>query len=324
MQQAKGAWTKNRPQPAKDRLIYLDGAFVPAAEAVVSVFDHGYLYGDGVFEGIRAYNGRVFKNKEHVDRLYDSAKVIMLNIPISPAEMEQVVLETVRINNLWDAYIRLVVSRGVGDLGLDPRKCPAATIVCIADSITLFPAEMYEKGLRIITAATRRNVTEALNPRIKGLNYLNNVLAKLEANQAGCMEALMLTQDGYVSEGTGDNFFIVKDGVVITPAAHHGILSGITRQFILDLAQELGYGTCEGTLTRYDIWTADEAFLTGTAAEVIPVVELDSRAIGDGAVGPITKRLIAGFRAAVVTQGAEVYGPEERAKRESSPGGSRE
>ena len=320
MKHGKGAWTAKQPTPAKGRLVYLDGEFVPAEQAKVSVFDHGYLYGDGVFEGIRAYNGRVFKNKEHVDRLYDSAKVIMMDIPITPAEMEEVVLEAVRINDLWDAYIRLVISRGVGDLGLDPRKCPAPTIVCIADAIKLFPPEMYENGLKIVTAATRRNLPEALNPRIKGLNYLNNVLGKLEANQAGVAEALMLTQDGYVSEGTGDNIFIVKDGALKTPAPHHGILHGITRDFIMGIAEKRGHEVWEGTLTRYDVWTADEAFLTGTAAEVIPVVELDSRPIGTGKPGPITRALIADFRAAVASQGAEVYGPEERAKREKAKG----
>ncbi len=209
----KGAWTQKQPKPAEGRVIYLDGEWVPAAQAVVSVFDHGYLYGDGVFEGIRAYNGRVWKLTEHVLRLYDSARAISMDIPIAPAEMEQVVIESVRRNGLWDAYIRLVVSRGVGDLGLDPRKCPAPTIVCIADAIKLFPPELYDNGLTIITASTRRNLPEALNPRIKGLNYLN-ILAKLEANEAGVMEALMLTWEGYVSEGTGDNVFIVKDGVV--------------------------------------------------------------------------------------------------------------
>lgn len=316
MKHGRDTWTSKQPRPAEGRLIYLDGEFVPSAEAKVSVFDHGLLYGDGVFEGIRAYNGRVFKNQEHIARLYDSARAIMLDIPVPPAEMEEIVLETVRINGLWDAYIRLVVSRGIGDLGLDPRKCPIASVICIADTIKLWPQEMFDQGLRIVTAATRRNLPEAINPRIKGLNYLNNVLGKIEANQAGAMEALMLTQDGYVSEGTADNLFIVTQGAVKTPSAHHGILAGITRAYVMGIAARLGYGVQETTLTRYDIWTADECFLTGTAAEVMPVVELDSRPIGGGKPGPVTKRLTAEFRAGVSREGTEVYPPEERARRE--------
>lgn len=315
---ARGAWTLKQPKPAEGRVIYLDGEWVPAAEAMVSVFDHGYLYGDGVFEGIRAYNGRVWKLTEHVERLYDSARVIRMEIPISPEEMEEVVVESCRRNDLWDAYIRLVVSRGVGDLGLDPRKCPAPTIVCIADVIKLFPPEMFENGLAIVTASTRRNLPEALNPRIKGLNYLNNILAKIEANDAGVQEALMLTQDGYVSEGTGDNVFIVKKGVVKTPAPHHGILHGITRELIMEIAVDQGYGLYEGTLTRYDVYTADECFLTGTAAEVIPVVKVDGRLIGSGRPGPVTKALIAEFRARAASEGTEIYPPAERASREAA------
>jgi len=320
MKHGRDTWTTKQPKPAEGRLIYLDGEFVPADQAKVSVFDHGYLYGDGVFEGIRAYNGRVFRNREHIERLYDSARAIMMDIPIPLEEMEEVVLETVRINGLWDAYIRLVVSRGVGDLGLDPRKCPIASVVCIADTIKLWPQEMFDQGLKIVTAATRRNLPEAINPRIKGLNYLNNVMGKIEANQAGAMEALMLTQDGYVSEGTGDNLFIVAKGVVKTPAPHHGILHGITRAYVMDIAAKAGHKVEETTLTRYDIWTADECFLTGTAAEVIPVVELDSRPIGTGKPGPIVKKLMASFRAGVAAEGAEVYAPEERAKREKAQG----
>lgn len=316
----KGAWTLKQPKPAEGRVIYLDGEWVPASEAKVSVFDHGYLYGDGVFEGIRAYNGRVWKLPEHVRRLYDSAKAIRMEIPISPQEMESVVVESCRRNDLWDAYIRLVVSRGVGDLGLDPRKCPAATIVCIADTIKLFPPELYEHGLTIVTAATRRNLPEALNPSIKGLNYLNNVLAKMEANDAGVQEALMLTQEGYVSEGTGDNVFIVKNGAVITPAAHHGVLRGITRDLILSIGAKQGHEVYEGTLTRFDVYLADECFLTGTAAEVIPVVKVDGRLIGDGKPGPVSKALIAEFRRQAAAEGAEIYAPAERAKREASLG----
>ncbi|MZP29743.1 branched-chain-amino-acid transaminase [Heliobacterium undosum] len=287
-------------------IIYLDGRFVPEEQAKISVFDHGFLYGDGIFEGIRAYNGRVFKLDEHIDRLYDSAKAIKLAIPMGKGEMVDVVLETLRRNHLRDAYIRLVVSRGKGDLGLDPRKCPGATVLCITAGITLYPPEFYEKGLEVVTVATRRNVPEALNPRIKSLNYLNNILAKLEAARAGVLEAIMLNQEGYVAECTGDNIFIIKQGRLITPPVHVGILEGITRNTVMDLARAKGFTVAEEVFTRFDVYTADEVFLTGTAAEVIPVVNVDGRLIGDGVPGPVTSDLIAAFREYARNQGTPI------------------
>ncbi|NLO97725.1 MAG: branched-chain-amino-acid transaminase [Peptococcaceae bacterium] len=277
-------------------IIYFDGKFVDKEEAKVSVFDHGFLYGDGVFEGIRAYNGRVFKLKEHIDRLYESAKAILLNVEISRREMMDIVVETVRKNKLSDAYIRLVISRGVGDLGLDPRKCPKPTIVCIAGNITLYPQSMYENGMEVITAATRRNSADALSPRIKSLNYLNNIMAKIEANRAGVLEALLLNQEGYVCEATGDNVFIVKDGVLITPTIYAGILKGITRDTVIELARNYDIPVREDLFNLVDVYTADECFLTGTAAELIPVTAVDSRIIGDGKPGPVFKKLLAAFQ----------------------------
>lgn len=286
--------------------IYLDGEYVPQEKAAVSVFDHGLLYGDGVFEGIRAYHGRVFKLKEHLQRLYESAKSIMLSIPLSQEEMQQVVLETCRRNNIRDGYIRLVVTRGKGDLGLDPRKCPRPTVFCIADSIQLYPPEFYEKGLEVITVPTRRNVPEALSPRIKSLNYLNNVLAKIEAGLIGVQEAIMLTHDGFVAEATGDNIFIVKEGTLITPPPHLGILKGITRDTVMELARAKGITVLERVFTRHDVFTADECFLTGTAAEIIPVVKVDGRIIGEGRPGPVTWDLIRAFRELTRVDGPEI------------------
>ncbi len=279
------------------RVVYVDGQFYPADEARVSVFDHGFLYGDGVFEGIRAYSGRVFRLSEHLDRLYRSAKAIMLDIPLTPEEMRDVVLESCRRNGLRDAYIRLVVSRGRGDLGLDPRKCPHASVVCIADSIALYPAELYEQGMRIMTVPTRRNGVENLNPGIKSLNYLNNILAKIEGIRAGYSEVLMLNEAGYVVECSGDNIFLVRGGGLLTPPAWVGILEGITRAAVMELARTAGLEVREEVLTRVDVWTADECFLTGTAAEVIPVVECDGRVIGGGRPGLVTSDLIRRFRA---------------------------
>ena len=287
--------------------IYLDGRFVPEEEAKVSVFDHGFLYGDGVFEGIRAYHNSVFKLKEHVDRFFDSAHVINLQIPLTKAEMAEVILETCRQNDLQDCYIRAVVSRGKGDLGLDPRKCPVATVVVIASSITLYPAEMYEQGMKVITVPTRRNGPEGVNPRIKSLNYLNNIMAKIEANMAGVPEAILLNQEGYVAECTGDNIFMVKDGVLKTPAIHIGLLEGVTRNEVIKLAKSMGIEVQETTLTRYDFFVADEVFLTGTAAELIPVTTIDSRVIGDGKPGPVFDRLLTGFRELVKEQGAKIF-----------------
>jgi len=288
-------------------IIYLNGEFVPEERAVVSVFDHGLLYGDGVFEGIRAYHGRVFKLHEHIVRLYESAKSIMLDIPISMEEMEEVVLATCRRNNLRDAYIRLVVTRGVGDLGLDPIKCKNPTIFCIAASIQLYPEELYEKGLEVVTVATPRNLPEACNPRVKSLNYLNNIYAKIEARLAGVPEAIMLSADGFVAEATGDNIFIVKNGVLITPPAYLGILEGITRNTVMAIAEEKGIKVEERIFTRHDVFTADECFLTGTAAECIPVVKVDGRTIGDGRPGKITWELIEAFRELTKVDGPKIF-----------------
>lgn len=283
--------------------IYLDGEFVSKENAKVSVFDHGLLYGDGIFEGIRLYNGRVFKLDEHLRRLYNSAKAIMLTIPMTIEEMEETVLETCRRNNLTDGYIRLVVTRGAGDLGLGPEKCPKAFVICIADAIALYPEWCYRDGLTVVTAATRRNLTEALNPRIKSLNYLNNILAKIEGNAAGAQEALMLNQEGYVVECSGDNIFIVQDGRLLTPPTLVGALDGITRAVTLKLADGLGIPTQETIFTRYDIYTSDECFLTGTAAEIVPAVSLDQRIIGDGKPGPVTRMLIQAFRNMTTSSG---------------------
>lgn len=277
-------------------IIYLDGEFVPKEQAVISIFDHGLLYGDGVFEGIRAYHNRVFKLEEHIDRLYDSAKSIAMEIPIPKAEMQEVVLETCRRNGLRDAYIRLVVTRGVGDLGLDPRKCPRPTIFCIAASIQLYPEEFYDKGLEVITVSTRRNLSVACNPRVKSLNYLNNIYARIEANLAGVPEAIILNSEGYVAEATGDNIFIVKKGVLTTPPVYIGALEGVTRNAVMELAAEKGIPVMERPFTLHDIYIADECFLTGTAAEVIPTVKVDGRLIGDGLPGEMTRGLIASFR----------------------------
>ena len=288
-------------------IIYLDGEYVPEEDARVSVFDHGLLYGDGLFEGIRAYYGRVFKLKEHIDRLYHGARAIVLEPPITKEEMEHVVLETLRRNNLRDAYIRLVVTRGKGDLGLDPRKCPRPTIFCIASAIQLYPKKLYEKGLEVATVPTRRNSPEALNPQIKSLNYLNNILAKLEANLLGVSEAVVLNNEGYVTEGTGDNIFIIKKGRLITPPGYLGILEGITRNSVMELAEKRNIPVEEKPFTRYDIYVAEECFLTGTAAEVIPVVKVDDRVIGSGDPGPITRALIADFRELTKVDGPEIY-----------------
>ncbi|MEW5898666.1 MAG: branched-chain-amino-acid transaminase [Bacillota bacterium] len=291
-------------------IIFLNGEFVPEEQAVVSVFDHGLLYGDGVFEGIRAYCGRVFKLGEHLDRLYESARTIMLQIPLSKAEMQEVVLETLRRNNQRDAYIRLVVSRGVGDLGLDPLKCPKPTVFCITATIQLYPDELYEKGLEVVTVSTRRNIAEACNPRVKSLNYLNNIYAKIEANLAGVPEAIMLNSEGYVAEATGDNIFIVKNGILITPPSYAGILEGITRNAVMEIARQKGIPVEEKLFTLHDVYTADECFMTGTAAEVIPTVKVDGRPIGTGRPGEMTWELITAFRELTRVDGPLIY-PEE-------------
>ncbi len=292
--------------------IYLNGSYVKKEEAKISVFDHGYLYGDGVFEGIRAYNGRVFKLKEHLERLYESAHHILLDIPLTMDEMEECVLETMRRNNLRDAYIRIVVSRGPGDLGLDPQKCSKATVVIIADNIILFPQEHYENGLKVITASTRQRVSNTFEPRLKSLNYLNNILVKMEAHQAGVMEALMLSAEGYVVESSGTNIFIVnKVGELITPPIYLGILEGITRNTVIELAKQEGLVVKEQPFTRHDLYIAGECFLTGTAAELVPVIAADNRVIGKGVPGPITRQMMQKFRQYAQNNGTDVYSKKE-------------
>jgi len=278
--------------------ISVNGKLVNRADAVVSVYDHGFLYGDGVFEGIRVYNSKVFKHREHIDRLYESARAILLEIPMTPEALIQSVEQTVRAFGKPEGYIRLVITRGPGNLGIDPRKCEPQVVI-IVDDIQLYPKELYESGLEIITAATIRNHNNALNPRIKSLNYLNNILAKLEAIRAGCLEAIMLNTRGEVAECTADNIFIVKDGVLKTPPPDAGILLGITRNTILDLARADRIPTQECVVTRHDVYTADECFLTGTGAEVIPVVKVDARPIGTGKPGPMTRQLRERYQALV-------------------------
>ena len=278
--------------------VYLNGKFVDRAHATVSIFDHGLLYGDGVFEGIRSYGGSVFKLKEHIDRLYESAHTIMLAIPHTKPELIDVVKRSLRVNKLRDAYIRLVVTRGEGDLGLDPRKCARPTVFVIADRIELYPKKLYERGLELITVATQRNVPEALNPQIKSLNYLNNILAKIEAITAGYEEAIMLSASGYVTECTGENIFIVKRKTLLTPPPYIGVLRGITRQTVMDLASGLRLNVREELLTRYDLFNAEECFLTGTAAEIVPVVKIDGRVIGTGKPGAATLKLMKAFHQA--------------------------
>ncbi|MHC4179449.1 MAG: branched-chain-amino-acid transaminase [Planctomycetota bacterium] len=276
--------------------VYINGRLYDKEDAKVSVYDHGLLYGDGVFEGIRSYGGTVFKLVEHLDRLWDSAKAIWLQIPISKAEMAKAIKDTLAVNGITDGYIRVVVSRGCGTLGLDPNKCSDPQVIIITDRITLYPDEYYQKGLEIITVSTVRNHPAALNPRVKSLNYLNNILAKIEGLQAGCIEALMLNHKGEVAECTGDNLFLVRGGRISTPPNEAGILEGITREAVIGLAREAGVEVQEVPLTKHDVYIADECFLTGTAAEVVPVVKVDSRAIGDGTPGKTTRLLMAEFK----------------------------
>jgi branched-chain amino acid aminotransferase len=288
-------------------IIYIDGKFYGERDAKVSVLDHGLLYGDGIFEGIRAYNSRVFRLKEHIDRLFCSAKSILLTIPLSPADLSKAVVQTCRRNKIRDGYIRLVVTRGVGTLGLNPNRCKNPTVIIIAGKIQLYPAELYQKGMEIVTVPTVRNLHSALNPAIKSLNYLNNILAKIEANQAGCEEAVLLNADGYVSECTGDNIFIVKEGHLMTPPLSAGALYGITRRVVLDMAAESGLKTSEPNLTRYDLFNADECFLTGTGAEVVPIVKIDGRIIGSGKPGVVTANLMSKYHALTKTSGEPIY-----------------
>lgn len=287
--------------------IYLDGKFCSKDEAKVSVFDHGLLYGDGIFEGIRFYNGRVFKLEEHLRRLWDSGRAINLEIPLAPGAMREAVLETIRQNNLTDGYVRLIVTRGVGNLGLAPWTCERPSVIIIADNIQLYPAEYYTKGLDIVTCSTRRISPAALDPSVKSLNYLNNILARIEAHRAGAAEGLLLNEQGYVAECTGDNIFTVRDGALFTPPLYAGALRGITRAVAISLARARGLAVHETMMTRYDLFTADECFLTGTAAEIVPVVRLDGRTIGAGGPGPVTRGLIEDFHALTRAEGVPIW-----------------
>src|SRR6266513_1494406 len=277
----------------KESKIYIDGKFFKEQDAKVSVFDHGLLYGDGIFEGIRFYNGRVFRLEEHLARLWDSARSICLEIPMTVRDMTEAVLETIRQNHLRDGYIRLLVTRGIGNLGLNPTQCKSPSVIIIAATIALYHEDFYKKGLTIVTCATRRSNPAALNPAVKSLNYLNNVMARVEANLAGADEALMLNDAGNVAECTADNVFIVKHGQIFTPPVASGALRGITRSVVFEIAAELGVKVRETDITRHDVFVADECFLTGTAAEIVPVVKADGRSIGNGKPGPITARIIA-------------------------------
>jgi len=288
--------------------VYLNGQLVDKEKAVVSVFDHGLLYGDGVFEGIRAYNGRVFKLPEHLDRLFNSARAIMLEVPMSKKALEEAVIATLRANKLRDAYIRLVVTRGEGDLGLDPQKCEKATVFIITDKIALYPQEFYDKGLSVITSSVKRNISEALSPSIKSLNYLNNVLAKAEASRQNAPEAIMLNREGYVAECTGDNIFVVKENTLVTPPTWAGALEGITRNIVMDIARnKLKLLVKEEVFTPYHVYVGDEVFLTGTAAEVVPVTTVDGRMVGDGKPGKMTLKLMKEFRELTRLSGVPIY-----------------
>jgi branched-chain amino acid aminotransferase len=287
--------------------IYIDGNFYDQAEAKISVFDHGLLYGDGVFEGIRFYNDRVFRLDEHIDRLWDSSRSIALDLPMSKSELIAATLETIRQNDLHDGYIRLIVTRGPGSLGLSPDSCRRPSVIIIAATIALYPEDLYHKGLTMVTCGTRRTSSASLNPRVKSLNYLNNIMAKLEAQNAGAGEGLMLNEQGYVAECTGDNIFILKQGQIFTPHLNAGILEGVTRAVVFELAERLQIRTVECELSRYDVYTAEECFLTGTAAEVIPAVQLDRRLIGNGQPGPVTLKFIESFRELTRTTGTPIY-----------------
>jgi len=275
--------------------IYIGGKLYSKEDAKISVYDHGLLYGDGIFEGIRSYNGKVFRMTEHLDRLWNSAKAIWLQIPMTKEEMAKAIEDTLAVNGIKDGYIRVVVTRGVGSLGLDPNRCDDPQVIIIADKISLYPEELYQKGLEIVTVSVMRNHPAALSPRIKSLNYLNNILAKIEGIQAGCIEALLLNHKGEIAECTGDNIFLVRQGVLMTPPIDAGILEGVTRDVVIGLAKQAGIEVREVPLTKHDVYIADECFLTGSAAEVVPVVTVDSRTIGDGVPGPLTQKLIAAF-----------------------------
>lgn len=287
--------------------IYIDGEFFDQADAKVSVFDHGLLYGDGVFEGIRFYNGRVFRMEQHMDRLWESAHSICLELPMSRTDLDEALLETIRQNDLRDGYVRLVVTRGVGNLGLNPAQCKQPSVIIIASTIALYPEEVYRRGLTVVTVPTRRMGPATLNPAIKSLNYLNNVLARIEANLSQADEALMLNDAGNIAECTADNVFMIKRGQIMTPPITAGALRGITRSVVFDIAAEIGIKISEPDLTRHDLYTADEAFLTGTAAEVIPMIKVDGRVIGNGEPGPLTTRVIARFRELTRESGTPIF-----------------
>ena len=287
--------------------IYIDGNWYPRETAKVSVFDHGLLYGDGVFEGIRVYNRRIFRLAAHLDRLYASAQALALRIPLARAEMQAAVEETVRRNQRDDVYIRLVVTRGVGELGIDPLSCPTPSVIIIVNDVRVYPRELYAGGIKVMTSATRQVSHEAVDPRIKSLNYLKNILAKIDAQQAGAHEAIMLNADGFIAECTADNLFVVRGGQLLTPSPHDGALVGITRGVILELAAEARLAAAEARLTRYDLYTADEAFVSGTGAELMPVAIADGRPIADGSPGPITKRLTEAFHALVRNEGRPLW-----------------
>jgi branched-chain amino acid aminotransferase len=301
---------ESRPRPTtgvKEGKIYIDGKFYSEANAKISVFDHGLLYGDGIFEGIRFYNGRVFRLEEHLERLWDSARSICLEIPMTKREMTEAVLETIRQNHLHDGYIRLLVTRGVGNLGLNPEQCKNPSVIIIAATIALYHEDFYRKGLSMVTVATRRSNPASLNPAVKSLNYLNNVMARIEANLAGADEALMLNDAGNVAECTADNIFVIKHGQIFTPPITAGALRGITRSIVFEIGAELGVKVFEADITRHDIFVADECFLTGTAAEIVPVVKADGRPIGNGKPGPITTRIIARFREMTRETGTPIF-----------------
>jgi branched-chain amino acid aminotransferase len=293
----------------KELQIYIDGVYYPKSQATVSVYDHGLLYGDGVFEGIRAYNGIVFKLKEHISRLYRSAHALMLKIPLTEEEMTQAVVETLRKNSLRDAYIRLVVTRGIGDLGLDPRKCPKPSVIIITDTISIMSSEAKEKGISTVITWVRRNPVDTTTHEIKSLNYLNSVLAKMEATAYGADEAIGLEKNGLISEGVGENLFIVKDGKIFTPPSSTGALAGITAQLAIKFAKNVGCEVIETNITPFQLFTADEAFFTGTAAEVVPIREVNKRQVGNGRPGPVTKKLMAAFQKATAdpTEGVPIY-----------------
>ncbi|HET7628278.1 MAG TPA: branched-chain-amino-acid transaminase [Bacillales bacterium] len=295
-----------------EQWIFLDGEFVRKADAKVSVYDHGFLYGDGVFEGIRVYGGNIFRLKQHLKRLYNSAKAIMLQIPYTVEELTDIIAKTVQKNEFADAYIRLVVSRGVGDLGLDPYKCKKPSVIVIVEQLAIYPKQLYQSGLEIVSVGSRRNAPDVLSPKLKSLNYLNNILVKIEAHLAGVSEALMMNNQGYVAECSADNIFIVKDEKILTPPGYIGALEGITREAIIEIAGDLGYEVKEEPFTRHDVYVADEVFLTGTAAEVIAVVKVDGRQIGDGTPGETTQTLLEAFRRQVRIDGLKVLTEQEQ------------